>query len=147
MDMQITNAPPSEVSDTDLIVFDGECVLCSGFFRFMIERDAGRFRFATAQSPVGQSLYKHLGLPVTDFETNLVIVNGVTYQRLDAFCAAMQRLGWPWRALGVARFLPSLIKNSMYHLIARNRYRIFGRYETCMMPTPDVISRFVKNGT
>lgn len=61
----------------NLIVFDGECVLCAGFFRFMLKHDrAKRFSYATAQSPLGQQLYQALGLPLKNFETNLVIVNG-----------------------------------------------------------------------
>ena len=130
----------------NLIVFDGECVLCSGFFRFVTARDDGRFMFATAQSDVGRGIYADLGLSQTDFETNIVMINGTTYQRLDAFCAAMRQLGWPWRVLSVGRFLPRFIKDPMYHLIARNRYRIFGRYDTCMIPTPDVRARFVEGG-
>ena len=146
MNTQAPDAIPPSLAQTDLIVFDGECVLCSGFFRFMTERDKGQFRFATAQSPVGQSLYDALGLPLDDFETNLVIVDATIYQRLDAFCMAMKTLGWPWRALGIARFLPRVLKDPIYHLIARNRYRIFGRYDTCMIPTPDVRARFVDGG-
>ena len=84
------------VGDRDLIVFDGECVLCSGFFRFMLRHDrAGRFCFATAQSPLGQSLYQALGLPKDNFETNLVFVDGRVYGHLDAFAAAMGALGAP----------------------------------------------------
>jgi predicted DCC family thiol-disulfide oxidoreductase YuxK len=146
MKTQTPDVIPPALVQTDLIVFDGECVLCSGFFRFMTARDKGQFRFATAQSPVGQTLYGALDLSLTDFETNLVIVDGTVYQRLDAFCMAMKSLGWPWRALSVARVLPRFLKDPMYHLIARNRYRIFGRYDTCMIPTPDVRARFVDGG-
>lgn len=130
-----------------MIVFDGVCVLCSGFFRFMLKHDKDeRFSFATAQSDPARRLYQAMGLPTDDFETNLVVVDGVTYQRLDAFCAAMGQLGWPWRALAALRFLPAVVKDPMYHAIARNRYRIFGRKETCMVPTPDIKSRFVPDG-
>ena len=97
----------TRLTNDNLIVFDGECVLCSGFFRFMLRHDrAGRFSFATAQSPLGQRLYRELGLPADDFETNLVIVDGRPHQRLDAFAAAMRALPWPWRVLSVCRFLP-----------------------------------------
>lgn len=133
--------------DHDLIVFDGECVLCSGFFRLMLREDrAGRFRFATAQSPLGQRLYQQLGLPTEDFETNLVIVNGQAYQKLDAFAAAMAGLPGAWRGLSLCRYLPRWIKDPLYRLIARNRYRIFGRYPTCMMPDPAVRARFAQDG-
>lgn len=132
---------------SDLIVFDGECVLCSGFFRFILKHDrAGRFQFATAQSPLGQSLYRDLGLPTDDFETNLVIVDGQVYQKLDAFAAAMRRLPSAWRALAVCRYLPRIVKDPLYHLIARNRYAIFGRSPTCPVPTPSLRGRFAAQG-
>ncbi len=131
----------------DTIVFDGECVLCSGFFHFMLARDkAQRFRFATAQSPLGQRLYRELGLPTQDFETNLVIVNGRVHQRLDAFAAAMKNLPGGWPVLSLCRFLPGWIKDPLYHSIARNRYKIFGRTQTCMVPDPALRARFLPEG-
>lgn len=131
----------------NLIVFDGECVLCSGFYRFMLKHDhSQRFAFATAQSRIGQQLYHALCLPMQDFETNLVITNGAIYQRLDAFAAAMHALGGIWHLPALLRFLPCGLKDFAYHRIARNRYRIFGRYDTCMLPTQAHRARFVKGG-
>jgi predicted DCC family thiol-disulfide oxidoreductase YuxK len=131
----------------DLIVFDGECVLCSRFFRFILRHDrAGRFSFATAQSPLGQRLYRELGLPTDDFETYLVIIGGRTHQRLDAFAAAMRALPWPWPVLSLSRFLPRRLKDALYGAVARNRYRLFGRLDTCMVPGPEVRARFAKGG-
>ena len=129
----------------DLIVFDGVCVLCSGFFRFVVRHDrARRFSFATAQSPIGQRLYAALGLPTDEFETNLVMVDGVIHQRLSAFAAAMGALGWPWRAFCAVRWLPAPLADPAYHAIARNRYRLFGRAETCLLPDPALRARFVE---
>jgi predicted DCC family thiol-disulfide oxidoreductase YuxK len=129
---------------TDLIVFDGECVLCSHFFRFMLRHDtAQRFSFATAQSELGQRLYRDLGLSTDDFETKLVIVNGQTFQRLDGFAAAMRALPGAWQILGLCRFLPGFVKDPLYLAVARNRYRIFGRAKTCMVPDPEVQARFL----
>ncbi len=131
----------------NLIVFDGECVLCSGFFRFMLERDRSRnFQFATAQSPLGQKLYRDLDLPTCDFQTNLVIVNGAAYQNLDAFAAAMRQLPGLWPLLSVCRFLPGLVKDPIYRLIARNRYTLFGKTKTCLVPGPDVKAHFASDG-
>ncbi len=136
-----------QLQNHDLIVFDGECVLCSGFFRFMLHFDHGqRFHFALAQSDLGQQLYHALNLPTDDFETNLVIVNGRIYQRLDAFIAAMGALGGIWRLLTLLRFIPAPIKDFLYHRIARNRYAIFGRYDTCLVPTPGLRARFIEGG-
>lgn len=142
------NSAAAEVENiSDAIVFDGECVLCSGFFRFMVTHDTvGRFQFATAQSPLGQRLYDGLGLPTQDFETNLVIVDGKVFQRLDAFAAAMRELPGFWPALSVCRFLPGWIKDPLYYAIARNRYRIFGRAQTCMIPDAALRSRFLPEG-
>ncbi|GIT89962.1 thiol-disulfide oxidoreductase [Jannaschia pagri] len=139
-------APPlrQALKGHDVIVFDGECVLCSRFFRFVLRHDKqSRFRFVTAQSPLGQALYGDLGLPTDDFETNLVIVNNQIHQRLNAFAAAMSALGWPWRVLASARYVPEPLSSTLYHAIARRRYRIFGRYDHCMIPTPEVRDRFL----
>ena len=128
----------------DVIVFDGHCVLCSGFFRFVLRHDrAERFAFVTAQSDLGQAMYRDLGLPLDDFETNLVIVDDRLHMRLDAFAAAMSALGWPWRAFAPLRRIPAALKDPAYHLIARNRYRLLGRTETCLMPTPELRARFL----
>ena len=135
------------VGGRDVIVFDGECVLCSGFFKFMLKHDRlGRFDFVLAQSQAGRALYEALDLPVDDLETNLVIVDGQVHQRLDAFAAAMRTLAWPWKTLSICRFLPGLVKDPLYHLIARNRYAMFGRYDSCMIPDTAVRARFVTGG-
>lgn len=135
------------LSGRDVIVFDGECVLCSGFFRFMMARDrTQRFHFVLAQSQLGRRIYDALGLPLVDFETNLVIVDGRIYRKMDAFAAAMRAIGWPWRPLSVLRYLPRILKDPAYGLIARNRYRIFGRYDTCMLPGPELRARFLPGG-
>ncbi len=131
----------------NLIVFDGECVLCSGFFRFMLKRDkARRFEFATAQSPLRQRMYKAQNLPVVDYETNLVIVDGKVFQQLDAFAAAVRALQGVWPFLSLVRFLPSAVKDPLYFSIARNRYALFGRYDTCMMPDAALLERFAEQG-
>jgi predicted DCC family thiol-disulfide oxidoreductase YuxK len=140
----LPHALRTRLDGRDLIVFDGECVLCSGFFRFITRVDrTQRFHFAHAQSPFGQALYTALGLPNDDFETNLIIVDGVVHTHLDSFAAAMRAIGWPWRALGVIRLLPRPLKTFLYARIARNRYALFGRYDTCMMPDPSLSARFI----
>ena len=132
----------------DLVVFDGECVLCSWFFRYMWRFDRkARFAYALAQSDVGGQLYATLGLPTDEFETYLVIVDGQIYQKLDAFAAAMQALGGWHRILGLVRFMPRWIKDPIYMTVARNRYRIFGRRDTCMMPDAQLKARFIAGGS
>ncbi|MEO0772818.1 MAG: DCC1-like thiol-disulfide oxidoreductase family protein [Pseudomonadota bacterium] len=134
-------------ADRDIIVFDGECVLCSGFFRFMLRHDReAQFSFAMAQAEVGQACYAALGMPLDDFQTNLVIKDGWIYTDLDAFAAAMSALGWPWKGLAVVRYLPGVVKRPIYRAVAANRYRLFGRYDQCIRPGPEVRARFVEEG-
>ncbi len=137
-----------ELAGRHLIVFDGDCVLCSGFFRFVLNRDTGRlYSFAIAQSPFGEALYAHFKLKPADYDTNLVLRDGELTTRLDAFAAVMSDLGWPWRALSVVRWLPRPIADGLYERIARNRYRLFGRRDTCLVPGPDVRARFLDHPT
>ena len=127
----------------DLIVFDGDCIFCSGFARFMARRDrAGRFRFVTAQSAAGRALYRAHGLDPDAMETNIVIVDGRAYVKLMAFCAAMQAIGWPWRGLTALRAIPRPIGDWLYDRLARNRYA-FGR-RACPMPSADLRGRLVE---
>lgn len=131
-----------------IVVFDGVCVLCSGWMEFLVRRDpqAARFRFIVAQSTLGQALYRHYRLDPVEFETNLVLVEGRLYTKLDAFVAVMRKLPGAWPLLSVASFLPGPIANWLYDRIARNRYRWFGRRETCLMPTPELRGRFLRDG-
>jgi predicted DCC family thiol-disulfide oxidoreductase YuxK len=135
---------PSFPDDKALIVFDGVCVLCSGFARFVLKRDkAFAFRLVTAQSPLGQALFGHYGLATDDFETNLVIADGRAYAKLDTVAIAGTLLGWPWRVLVFLRLLPRPLADWLYDRIAQNRYRLFGRTEACMMPPPEWRDRFI----
>lgn len=141
---QLPGPLQARLDGRDLIVFDGECVLCSAFFRFIVRIDtAQRFHFAHAQSDLGADLYRALHMPVDDFDTNLVIVDGMIFERLDAFAAAMRAVGWPYRALAVTRFIPEPLRRFLYDRIARNRYGIFGRYETCMIPDARLRARIL----
>lgn len=137
----------SVTKDQDVIVFDGECVLCAGFFQFMLRHDRlARFKFVTAQSSLGQQMYISLGLPTEDFETNLVIVDGQVFQRLDAFAAAMRALPGLWPVLGLCRFLPRIMKDPVYFAVARNRYRLFGQRPSCLIPDAAIHTRFLPGG-
>lgn len=143
-DTPLADILPAALEGRHLVVFDGVCIFCSGFARAIMRLDRhDRFRFATAQSPLGEALFRHFGLPIDDYETNLVLVDGVAYQRLDGFIAAMAALGWPWRAARLLRLLPAGLRDSLYGLIARNRYRIFGRRAQCEIPSKAFRERLV----
>lgn len=136
----------AQIAGHDVIVFDGVCVLCGGFFRFMERRDRNRrFRFVLAQSELGAALYKALDLNPSEFETNLVIVDGRIHTHLDAFAQAMGVLGGGWRLLRLLSYLPKALKHPVYNLIARNRYRLFGKTETCLVPDARMKDRFLSS--
>jgi len=137
-------AVPQFPDDKALIVFDGVCVLCSGFARFVLKRDRQfAFRLATAQSPLGQALYRHYGLDGQEFETNLVLAGGRATAKLDTVALAGERLGGRWRALSLLRLLPRALADWLYDRVAANRYALFGRTERCMIPPPEWRDRFI----
>jgi predicted DCC family thiol-disulfide oxidoreductase YuxK len=138
-------AVPAFPDDKAILVFDGVCVLCSGFARFILERDRDfSFRLVTAQSPLGQALFSHYGLATDDFKTNLVLADGRAYAKLDTVAIAGARLGGPWRLLALVRLIPRPIADWIYDAVARNRYRLFGRTDACMMPPPQWRERFIQ---
>ena len=128
--------------DTDLIVFDGTCIFCSGFARFMARNDRkARFRFVTAQSEKGRVLYNCYGLDPDLMETNIVIVDGVAHVKMAAFAAAVRAIGWPWRLFAVLGYIPQPLSDWLYDRIARNRY-LFGRRK-CILPSDELRGRIV----
>ena len=136
---------PAWDDGSGLIVFDGHCVLCSGFVQFVLRHDtAARFRFTMALSGLGQALYRHYRLDPQEFETNLVIVNGRLYEKLATVIAILETLGGPWRVASALRLLPVPLANWLYGRIARNRYRLFGRYDACMAPSTGLQTRLIE---
>lgn len=127
-----------------LIVFDGVCVLCSGFAQFVISRDTNKDYLLThAQSDLGQALFRHYGLDTFNFETNLLIDNGLAFGRLEAMALILRRLGWPWRAAMSLLWLPQPMGRWIYQRIARNRYAMFGRRKECWVPDGELRNRLI----
>jgi predicted DCC family thiol-disulfide oxidoreductase YuxK len=141
---RLSDILPAELGGRSIIIFDGICILCSGFVRTIASVDrADRFRFATAQSPLGERLFRHFGLATDVYETNLVIIDGVGYQKLETVMAVARELGWPWRAIAVLKLLPKAARDRIYRLIATNRYAVFGKRESCDVPSPLLRSRLL----
>jgi predicted DCC family thiol-disulfide oxidoreductase YuxK len=142
----LPKSSPSEPLDTNhpLIVFDGVCVLCSGFVRMVVRFDRkSRFRFATAQSPFGEALFRKHGLRTDAYETNLVLIGGAAFTQLDSFVAVMAELGWPWRTAKALLLLPRPLRDWLYERIAKNRYALFGRKDSCDVPSVELRERFL----
>ncbi len=126
---------PPFPDDRPLLLFDGVCVLCSAFARFVARRDrAGRFRFTAAQSRLGSALLHHYGLTLENPETNLLILDGRALGKLEAYAAIMRLLGRPWSAFRIVLWLPQFLRDWLYDRIAANRYALFGRRQICITP-------------
>jgi len=131
-------------SPTPVVLFDGACNLCNGFVQFLISRDpAGYFRFASLQSAEGQALLAQHGLPTpTEPESIVLIENGRAYTHSQAVLRMARHLpGWRW--LSAFRVVPRFLRDAVYRWVARNRYRWFGRQESCWLPTPELKARFL----
>jgi predicted DCC family thiol-disulfide oxidoreductase YuxK len=128
----------------DLILFDGDCVLCSHWARVVHKRDpALRFKFAAIQSPYGRELAARFGIDPTTPQTNLVVLGGRVWFKSDAAIAALSALhGWGWTA--AARVIPRGLRNWLYDRIARNRYRLFGKRERCWVDDPTLRDRILE---
>ena len=136
---------PRFPDDKGLIVFDGVCVLCTRSAQFVLKRDtAFAFRLATAQSPLGQALFRHYGLDTETFQTNLVLIDGRAYAKLDSVTEVCRRLGGTARLLTALRWLPRPLADWTYDRIALNRYTLFGRTDRCMIPPPEWRERFIE---
>jgi len=126
------------VSNTHpIIVFDAECLLCSANAQFVLNHDRrGRFLLASMQGAVGTALYRRFGIDPADPDT-LIVVEGDRVRRdSDAILAIWAGLGWPWRAATMFRLVPRALRDLVYRWVARNRYRLFGKRDTCWLPDP-----------
>jgi predicted DCC family thiol-disulfide oxidoreductase YuxK len=127
-----------------ILLFDGVCNLCSGAVRFVIRHDPrGRFRFAALQSETGRRLLVQHGLSADALDTFVLIGGARCFTRSDAAIELVRRLEGPWRWLALLRVVPRSIRDRLYRVVARHRYRWFGRTESCMVPTPELARRFL----
>jgi predicted DCC family thiol-disulfide oxidoreductase YuxK len=126
-----------------IVVFDGVCNLCSHSVRFMLEHDVGgRLRFASVQSEIGRELLDRNGIDALDPQTFLLIDGDDVYMRSDAALEIARDLG-AWRWLRILRVVPRGIRDWLYALVARNRYRWFGKRQVCFVPSEEQRARFI----
>ena len=134
-----TPAPAGDLPD-GTILYDGVCVLCSGMVRFVAARDGGRFTFVPVQSPWGAAIARRHGISVTAPETFAVTLGGTTRFKSDAGLALLAALPrWGWARIG--RAVPRALRDPLYDLVARHRYRLFGRMDVCPAPPPALRAR------
>jgi predicted DCC family thiol-disulfide oxidoreductase YuxK len=140
----MTVAAMSQWPDDDVILYDGVCVFCSRWVRFVAARDADRrFRFAAIQSAYGTRLAQAFGIDPADPDTNAVVHGRIAYFRSDAALTVLSHLpGWQW--MRVLRVVPKPLRDAIYSLVARHRYRIFGKYEVCFVPDAELRARVLE---
>jgi predicted DCC family thiol-disulfide oxidoreductase YuxK len=130
--------------DDDVILFDGVCIFCSRWVRFVAARDtAARFRFTTIQSDYGARLAQAVGIDADDPDTNAVIHGGVAYFKSDGALTVLSLLPG-WGRVRVLFAVPRFIRDGVYNLVAKNRYRIFGKYDTCIVPDAGLRARVME---
>jgi predicted DCC family thiol-disulfide oxidoreductase YuxK len=121
--------------------------LCTGTVLFVIRRDRRKlFRFASMQSPLGQQLLRRFGLPADDLKTFVLVEADRHFTKSTAALRVAARLGGLWRVVSLLAVIPAPIRDGVYDWVARNRYQWFGRLEQCLVPTADVLDRFVDAG-
>jgi len=140
----MTESPANPWPDDDVILYDGVCVFCSRWVRFVAARDEKRrFRFTAIQSGYGTRLAQAFGISPDDPDTNAVIHGGVAFFKSDGALTVLSNLqGWGW--VRVLRFVPRPFRDAVYNLVARNRYRIFGKYEECFVPDAAMRGRVIE---
>jgi predicted DCC family thiol-disulfide oxidoreductase YuxK len=135
---------PAFADDKPVIVFDGHCAFCSAWANFVLRHDrAAHFRLLAAQSTLGRALYVHYGLNADDYETNLLIADGVAWFKSEACIKMGEGLGFPWSLAAVFRILPLKVRDFLYEFVARNRMKIAGRRPMCYMPAANYQDRFL----
>lgn len=128
-----------------IIVFDGVCNFCNGAVHFIIKRDPrGVFSFTPMQSDTAKDLMLKYHISAVGFETVLLIKNEVCYLRSDAVLEIAQDLTGFWHLFRALRILPVPIRDYIYKLFARNRYNLFGKRQSCMVPTAEIRNRFIE---
>ncbi len=127
-----------------VMVFDGACNLCHFWVRFAVERDpAAHLRFLAIQSAAGQAFLQRSHLPMETYESFYLVVDGAILQKSRGFLRMARYLRAPWPWLGAFDVLPAWLLDPIYDLIARNRYRWFGRRELCPVPELGANERFL----
>lgn len=132
------------MEEKKIVLFDGVCNLCNRSVQFIIKRDRHKqFYFASLQGKTGQQLLEQFHLTADNLNSFILIENGKLYQKSSAALRITRKLGAAWPLLYGFIIVPPFIRNAVYSLIAKNRYKWFGKSESCMIPAPGLKERFL----
>jgi predicted DCC family thiol-disulfide oxidoreductase YuxK len=145
----MTETERNAIEGRALLLYDGVCALCNGIVQFLMKTDRlDKFRYAPLESNLGREVLARFD--IHSFPDGVMLLTDALtatehlYQRSDAVAAALQQLGTPWRVVGrVLKLVPRPLREWGYGIIARFRYRLFGRYDTCPVPPPEQRSRLL----
>ncbi|NDV42970.1 thiol-disulfide oxidoreductase DCC family protein [Flagellimonas sediminis] len=128
-----------------IILFDGVCNLCNGSVQFVIKRDKKDiFRYAAIQSEIGRQLITERHIDTRQVDSIILIEPGVAYfTKSDAALEIAGELGGLWKVTSIFKWIPKSIRDVIYDFVARNRYKWFGKQESCMIPTPELKAKFL----
>ena len=140
------NAQPKNINQqSGILFFDGICNLCNNTVQFLIKRDKRDiFKFASLQSKFGQDFCKSHGISVNELTSVIYFKNKKVYQKSSAALHAFNDLGGLWKGFFILLIVPKFIRDFIYDLIAKNRYRFFGKRAECMLPTPELKAKFLE---
>ena len=132
------------MQDKKIIVFDGVCILCNSFVQFILKKDKRKqFYFTTAQSDFVKEQLKTSTMKANALDSVLYVKNGKVLTESTAALNIFSDLGGMWKLLSIFKLIPPFIRNAVYRFIAKRRYRVFGKLDTCMMPPSEWKSRFL----
>ena len=134
----------TQIAYQSVILFDGVCNLCNAVVQFIIKKDKKKlFRFASLQSPFGQQVLQQNNLSSSDLNSFILLQNDKLYTKSTGALRVAKQLSGLWPLLYSFILVPPFIRNGVYNWVARNRYKWFGKQESCWLPTPDLKSRFI----
>lgn len=132
------------IAGKSIVIFDAHCILCSANAQFILRHDHEKnFLLASMQGEFGSQLYRQFGIDPEDPESLILVRGDEMIRDSDAVIAIYVGLGWPWRLVAVAKLIPSILRDPLYRMIARNRYRLFGKRDQCWLPDEKFIDRLL----
>lgn len=127
-----------------VVIFDGVCNLCNNFVNLIIKRDKkSAFKFSAIGSDYSKSVEEKFKVNLEELDTVVLIENENIFIKSTAVMKICRQLGFPYNLLVVFYAIPRFFRNKIYDFVARNRYKVFGKRNSCMIPTPDVLNRFI----
>ncbi|MEB3800317.1 DUF393 domain-containing protein [Flavobacterium columnare] len=130
--------------DKQIILFDGVCNLCNYWVQYIVERDHNDiFRFVALQSELGQEILKYLGINNRNIDSIILYIpNQAYYYKSEAVLEIAKKLSvFNW--LSIFKIIPTALRDPLYDFVAKNRYKWYGKKETCMIPTPELKAKFI----